>query len=71
MQLQPAAFPCPTHQIDLTDLVHEELEDAGFTVAYGIQLGRRPRSRPFEVRVTCPGPDPQSSHPLVFEGTYQ
>jgi hypothetical protein len=71
MELQPPTFPCPTHQIDLTDLVHEELEDAGFAVAYANRLGRSRKSRPFEVRVTCPGPDPTSSHPLVFDGTYQ
>jgi len=70
MELVPAEFPCPAHQIDLTDLVREELGDDGFRMSYEHPLGR-PRRRPFEVQVTCPGNQPDAAHPLVFKGTFR
>jgi hypothetical protein len=70
--LYPDIYRCPTHNIDLTMLVREQLvEDDGAPGAYGWRDRRASRSpsgaRKFTVIVSCPGMD--SLHPLTCRGT--
>jgi len=69
--LDPQIYTCEEHQIDLTAQVKEALEeDEDTPLAYWRPLlGRAaPRSRPFEVIITCPGGE---EHPLTCKGTYR
>ena len=72
MTLNPERYECATHQIDLTDLVEEALEDQGIDVAYGRPpLARKPRGpQPFQVIVTCPGASATEAHSLTCTGTH-
>jgi hypothetical protein len=72
MTLDPATYTCPDHNLDLTDLVTEALDDDGPPIAYPRPRlpGRAgPRPRPFEVTVTCPGAPGSGPHELVCAGT--
>ncbi len=71
MTLNPERYECAEHHIDLTDLVHEALEDLGIEVAYGRPaLGRKPRGpEPFQVIITCPGASGTGAHSLTCNGT--
>jgi hypothetical protein len=63
MILDPATYTCPTHNMDLTDQVLEQLEDDdGWPVAF------KPKTRKpeFEVVVTCPGTD--TAHQVACRG---
>jgi hypothetical protein len=69
--LNPERYECPVHQIDLTDLVEEALEDHGIDMAYGRPpLARKPRGpQPFQVIVTCPGTSGTGPHSLTCNGS--
>lgn len=71
MTLNPERYECAVHQIDLTNLVEEALEDQGIDVAYGRPpLARKPRGpQPFQVIVTCPGASGTGAHSLTCTGT--
>jgi hypothetical protein len=60
MKLIPPTYTCLEHQMDVTDLVREELEER-IPIAYKPQ-----RPGPFEVVVTCPGAG--SPHDLECNG---
>jgi hypothetical protein len=70
VQLIPATFECPTHHLDLTDLVEEKLGHrtpyAYITVAFS---AARPQA--FEVVVTCPGIGQDETHELTCTGRYR
>ena len=72
MTLDPDSYQCPGHQVDLTALVQEALQDQGPPVAYRPPWLSRaaPAERPFQVIITCPGTtgDP-APHPLTCTGT--
>ena len=80
MNLDPAAYECPVHHVDLTPSVVQRLrEDEDSDLAFGDRgrirglVGRdrastRSTSRPFQVVVTCPGDG--SPHTPVCEGSY-
>ncbi len=80
MNLDPAAYECPVHHVDLTPFVMQRLgEDEDSDLAFGDRgrlrglVGRaghshRSPSRPFQVLVTCPGGS--SPHTQVCEGSY-
>src|SRR5262249_49793060 len=72
MTLDPATYTCPDHNLDLTDLVTEALEDDGPPVAYPRPRlpGRAgPRPPPLKVRVIGPGAAGGGSRELVGAGT--
>jgi hypothetical protein len=74
VDLEPASFECPTHRVDVTELVREVLAEEGPPVAYDWPPGRlfgRRSARPFEVIVSCPGDGPDSVHPVTCAGTYR
>jgi len=80
VNLDPAAYECPLHHVDLTPSVVQRLrEDEDSDLAFGNRgrlrslVGRdrgadRFPSRPFQVVVTCPGGT--SPHTQVCEGFY-
>ncbi|TQN42909.1 hypothetical protein FHU33_2320 [Blastococcus colisei] len=80
MNLEPAAYECPVHHVDLTPFLVQRLaEDDDSDLAFGDRgrirglVGRdrgstRSPSRPFQVVVTCPGGS--SPHTQVCEGSY-
>jgi hypothetical protein len=73
VELEPASFECPTHGVDVTELVREVLGEEGPPVAYrppGRLFGRR-SGRAFEVVVDCPGDGPDSVHSVTCAGTYR
>jgi len=73
VDLEPSSFECPTHQVDVTELVREVLAEEGPPVAYrapGRLFGRRPE-RMFEVIVDCPGDGPESVHSVTCAGAYR
>jgi hypothetical protein len=70
--LDPDIYRCPTHHIDLTMLVREQLaEDDVAPGAYGWRdrrAGRGPSgARTFMLIVSCPGTD--TPHALTCRGT--
>jgi hypothetical protein len=70
--LDPDIYQCPTHKIDLTMLVREQLvEDDAALGAFGWRdrlAGRNPSgARTFTVIVSCPGTD--TPHTLTCRGT--
>ncbi len=80
MNLDPPAYECTVHHVDLTPLVLQRLvEDEDADLAFGNRgrlrglagrdrgAGRSPL-RPFQVVVTCPGGSPP--HTQVCEGSY-
>lgn len=69
MELLPVRYECPTHQVELTDLVVEVLgEDEPAPVAYR----RLRRWAPFRVVVTCPGDGPAAAaHSVTCSGEYR
>ena len=74
MNLDPPAYECTIHHVDLTPLVVQRLrEDEDADLAFGnrgrlrAMVGRdRSSGRPFQVVVTCPGASPP--HTQVCEG---
>ena len=80
MVLDPPAYACPDDHADLTGLVLGALGGDGLPVArfarasFRLVPHRRAGSaaQPFEVIVTCPGPDANPRpHQLTCSGTYQ
>jgi len=75
VELDPATYTCPDDPSDLTALVLRSLGGAGLEVARAWLLPRfrsRPRPRPFEAIVTCPGPAGHPApHQLTCSGTYR
>ena len=72
MTLDPDTYQCPTHNIDITTLVREQLEDDDDArSAYwwgGRAAGRNPSgAREFAVIVSCPGAG--AAHKLTCRGT--
>jgi hypothetical protein len=61
MELDPSTYRCPTHGVDLTELVREQVSELGRV------LYKRPADSQFRVIVTCPGQG--SEHELGCTGT--
>jgi hypothetical protein len=72
MTLDPSWYACPTHGIDLTDQVSQQLDDEDEApVAFGGK-GRRGGRSEFEVVVSCPGEaGVGTAHRLTCRGTFQ
>jgi hypothetical protein len=80
VNLDPPAYECPVHHVDLTSLVLQRLrEDEDSDLAFGNSgrlrgLAGRDRDpgrsppRPFQIVLTCPGES--APHTQVCEGTY-
>jgi hypothetical protein len=73
MQLDPSAYECATHSIDLTADVQGELEEV-HVASFGVNFAGLDRSDggdEFSVVVNCPGGDAGEPHTLRFTGTYR
>jgi len=67
VELDPATCTCPGDHSDLSALVLQALGGAGLEVARAWRppgFRSRPKTEPFEVIVTCPGP---ADHPAPHQ----